>query len=339
MTGFATTSYQRLFEVRLLHHYWLDDGINPFDALNTNVRAERLRTYDIRPVLRVVPTPSTRKQLEGLRCLFIATGLGFVIATPNGILLAADTSFSFTVSVIDGRCLDYTALTMRQQAIYEVSDPSDHSPNKVVYRYKENVPVLSNLSGITRNLGAGATLFLSRDYPAPSIGDTVEALVLSGDALLQLTSDNPSATTQQLSASVADLPVYVHQGDAPAIAPPAGVMGAPARGVQLTDDVPNDIFALITLTAVRSDDDAFSFIDGTGAPKSPTIVYEVRFKNRSTYWTYLDKRTGVIGATEPQPLPLTFFGNAGTRQKPSRGTVKADKSGARIMRLISEIYI
>lgn len=335
----STTAYQRLFEVRLLHHYWLDNGGQPFDQLAVGVQAGRLLAYDIRAILRVAPTRSTRRQLDGLRCLFVATGLGFVVAAPAGTTLAADTTFSFVVSLADSQCVDYTALTFRPQAIQEASDPTDLSPDRAVYRYKANVPALSNLTGVKRNLAAGTTLFLSREYPAPSAGDVVEALVLSGGALLQLTGDNPGASTQQLGVSAADLPVYVHQDDAPAIVPPAGVVGAPPRGVQLTDDVPDEVFALIVLAAVRGDDDAYSFVDAAGAPRTTPPVYEMRLKNRSTFWTYLDKQTGTVGATEPQPLPLTYFGNAGTRQKPSRGIVKAQMNGARIARLVSEIYV
>jgi hypothetical protein len=339
MSERSTNSYRRLFEVRLLHHYWLDQGGQRFDTLAADVQAERLSSYDVRPLLRVAPTPSTLKQLSGLRCLFMPTGQGFMVVAPSEATFDAAATFSFAVSIANGDCLDYTALTFRPQVAQEAADPADLSPTRVIYRYKADVPVLSNLTGVKRTLGAGQVLFLSRDYPAPAASDAVEAMVLSAGALLQLTSDNPGATTQQLAASATDLPVFVHQGDVPAIVPPAGVVGAPARGVQLSDDVPDDVFALITLTAVRAGDDDFSFVDGTGAPKAPATVYEVRLKNRSTWWTYLDKRTGALDAAEPQPLPLTFFGNAGTRQKPSRGIVKAQMSGARITQLVSEIYV
>ncbi|SHM16652.1 hypothetical protein [Rhodanobacter sp. OK091] len=339
MSERSTTSYRRLFEVRLLHHYWLDDGGQRFDTLAADMQAERLLSYDVRPLLRVTPTPSTLKQLSGLRCLFMPTGQGFTVAAPSEATFDAAATFSFAVSIANGDCLDYTALTFRPQTVQEAADPTDLSPTRVIYRYKADVPVLSNLTGAKRTLGAGQVLFLSRDYPAPAASDAVEAMVLSAGALLQLTSDNPGATTQQLAASATDLPVFLHQGDVPAIVPPAGVVGAPARGVQLSDDVPDNVFALITLTAVRASDDDFSFVDGTGAPKTPATVYEVRLKNRSTWWTYLDKQTGAPGAPETQPLPLTFFGNAGTRQKPSQGIVKAQMSGARITQLVSEIYI
>jgi hypothetical protein len=103
--------------------------------------------------------------------------------------------------------------------------------------------------------------------------------------------------------------------------------------------VPDDVFALISLTAVRGGNGAFSFVDGAGAAKAPYPVFDVRFKNRSTLWTYLDKQTGAVSATEAAPLPLTHFGNAGTKQKPSGGLVKATMSGAKITQLVSEIYV
>jgi hypothetical protein len=131
----------------------------------------------------------------------------------------------------------------------------------------------------------------------------------------------------------------VHQADAPAIVPPAGLVGTPARGVRLTADVGDDVFALIRVTAVRAGDAAFSFVDGAGAAKSEAPVYQVRFKNRTTVWSYLDKRTGAPVSVEASALPLTYFGNAGTKQKPSEGVVKAEKSGNKITRLVSEIYV
>ncbi len=163
--------------------------------------------------------------------------------------------------------------------------------------------------------------------------------MLSSGALLQLTSDNPSATTQQLSPQATDFPVYVNQADAPVIVPPAGVSGAPARGVLLSPDVSDDVFALISLTAIRPGNDAFSFVDAMGVVKPAAPVYQVRFKNRSTIWSYLDKKTGAVATTEVHPLPLTYFGNAGTKQKPSRGIVRAEQNGTKITRLISEIYV
>ena len=47
----AVSPYSRLFEARLLHHYWLDTGKTMFDALAAPDQDERLLTYDVRALL------------------------------------------------------------------------------------------------------------------------------------------------------------------------------------------------------------------------------------------------------------------------------------------------
>ena len=332
----TTSPYRRLFEVRLLHHYWLDDGATMFDQIASAARRDaRLLGYDARPMLDIRPTVATEKELAGYRCVYRTTALGLVVGAPASAIIPGDTVFTFIVSVRSARFFDYTSLTLRPQRISELFNSADG----ITYRYKENVPVLSNLTGATRGVSPNVSLFLSREVPAPDPSDQVESLVISASALLQLTSDNPAATTQQLGAQAADLPVFVHQGDAPAIVPPAGLTGTPARGVRLSPDIEDDAFAIISLTAVRAGNDAFSFVDAAGAPRASPPVYQVRFKNRSTVWAYFDKSTRVLTSTTPNPQPLTFFGNAGTKQKPSGGLVKPEMSGTKVTRLISEVYV
>ncbi len=336
MSEHVTTGYKRLCEVRLLHHYWLDEGATVFDQIADQAKKDtRLLNYDKRSLLAVRPTPTTEKVLAAYKCLFRETSLGFVVAAPANVEMPIDTVLGFIVTVKDGRFYDYTALTLRSQTIYELYNKLD----KVTYRYKENVPLLSNLTGTTRGTGANKALFLSQKNRSLAANDPVEALVLSGNALVQLTSDSPGATMQQLSAQATDLPVFLHQGDVPTITPPTGLAGVPTRGIRLSSDVADDVFAYLSLTAVRPSDSVFSFVDAKGKVKAASPVYQVRLKNRSTFWRYLDKRTGTVVSTEANPLPLTFFGNAGTKQKPSDGLVKAEKSGTKITRLVSEIYV
>jgi len=332
----ATNRYKPLFEVRLLHHYWLDDGAIVFDKIAEEAKqVARLAAYDMRTFLAVRPTATSARQLSSFRCLFREGPLGCIVLVPDAANVPPDTTLEFIVTATHGSFYNYTALTLRLQKVYELNNPLDG----VWYRYKENAPVLSNLTGTARVTGANKSLFLSREIASQTADDQVEALVLSGATLLQLTSDGPSASTQVLDPHATDLPVFVHQADAPAIVPPAGLTGAPTRGIRLSSDIPDDVSALLSLTAIRPDDDAFSFVDGAGAAKVAHPVYQVRFKNRSTIWTYLNKRTGAVDWTEAHPLPLTYFGNAGTKQKPSEGTVKAKKSGTKITQLVSEIYV
>jgi hypothetical protein len=329
--------YHRLFEVRLLHHYWLDDGETIFDLLAASeTREHRLLNYDMRDFLTVAPTASTARTIAGFGGIFKETGLGFVVGVPADTVIPADTTLTFGVTVTASAFFNYTALTLVPQKITDIF----YQPEKRVYRYKGNVPLLSNLTGGARLLGGGKLLFLSQDYPVLAATDRIESFIVSGSSLLQLTSDPPEATTRQLSADVMTVPIFVHQADVPAIVPPPGLSGAPASGIRLDEeDLPDDIFALIRLAAERPTDHGFSYIDNLGHPKVVPPVYQVRFKNRSTTWKYLRKTTGVLDSQTPAPLPLTFFGNAGTRPKPSEGFVKPQITANKIMDLVSEIFI
>jgi hypothetical protein len=281
--------YQRLFEVRLLHHYWLDEGATMFDALPDETKEKRLLKYDKRLFLSVIATAATDRMLKGLRGVLKDTALGFVVAVPKVTLIPDDAVFEFVLTVQHTDFFNYTALTLPEQKIYELYYP----PEDKSYQYKENVPVLSNLTGVARGGGANKTLYLSQEIPALTPADKVESLVLSGSALLQLTGDQPGALTQQLSAQATDLPVFVHQDDVPVIVPPVGLIGAPARGILLSDDIPNNVFALIRIAAVRPGNASFSCTSG-GLAKTIHPIFQIRFKNRSTYWKYFDKKTGEL---------------------------------------------
>jgi hypothetical protein len=254
--------------------------------------------------------------------------------------------FEFVVAVKAAEFFNYTALTLRPQKIYEFflqskdSNAEDKPPEIKTYRYKENVPFLSNLTGTSRVLGGDKVLFLSKEIPALHATDWVESLVLSGNALLQLTSDQPDAETQQINDKASDLPVFIHQADVPPIVPPKGLVGVPAKGITLSSDIPDNVFAFIQLSPLRNDDDDFSFIDkASGHPKTAHPVFQIRFKNRATIWQYLKKDTGAVYSEELKPLPLTYFGNAGNKQKPSAGLVEARKSGDKVTQLVSNIFI
>ncbi|HKY16495.1 MAG TPA: hypothetical protein VJM33_16330 [Microthrixaceae bacterium] len=336
------TVYTRLFEVRLLHHYWLDDGATPFDSIaNASTRRQRLLTYDVRRVLGADPSLSTMETIAGLRGVFRMTGLGFLVAVPSDAVVPLDSTFEFHVSVRSPEYANYTSLTLRLQSIVDVVDVADPE-TPVLHRYKANVPVLSNLTGASLGTGSAKRLFLSRPYQnGASSGDGVEALVTSGPNLRQLTGDPPSAPFEVLGPK-SEHPIYVHQGDVQPITPPAGTTGAPERGVELDADTPPSVVALVRLAPRRADDNSFSFTMANGTPRSPTRVFEVHLRNRWTTWRYRNRNTGSVTSTEPNPLPLTYFGNAGTRAKPSILSVGVERDAgppSKITRLVSDIYV
>jgi len=309
--------YKRLFEVRLLHHYWLDEGGTLFDLLPDPTR--RLLTYDRRPFLNLTPTPATAQLLAALGCVYRDTALGGLVAAPDDALIPDDAVFELVLTVQQAAFQNYTALTLPPRKIYELY----YAAEDKLYRYKENVPVLSNLTGVTRGAGPTLSLYLSSEIPAAAPTDRVEALVDVAGALHQLTSDQPGAATRQLAPTVASVPVFVHQADAPALVPPAGLAGVPARGLRLTDGIPDDVFALIRIAAVRPGNAAFNCTVG-GKARADYPVFQVRFKNRSTVRHYFNRGTGAPTTTDPSPLPLTHFGNAGNKLKPAPEALKLD---------------
>lgn len=222
MSERISNRYQPLFEIQLLHHYWLDEGAKVFDLLEPEDKSNRLLTYDHRAIFGLAPTTSTEKLLSGLGCVYKNTPLGCIVAIPDHdhITVPVETMFEFVLTVRDPDLFNYTAFTLRSQQIHEIYCHSE----KKTYRFKENVPVLSNLTGAERDIESNGhttkKLFLSKEFPELAADDLVESLFMEGGKLKQLIADQPNAASQELAAEHKELLVYVHQGDIQAVIPP-----------------------------------------------------------------------------------------------------------------------
>jgi hypothetical protein len=355
MAEYLRRGYVRWFEVRVLHHFWLDQGATVFDQIpDQAARAQRLLTYDVRRLLAVRPSATTAATITGLRGVFRTTGLGFVVAVPHDVMVPLDATFEFFISVVGTGYPAYTAQPLARPGVTPATTPSlspqpivsvmDPAPDPITgtrwsRRYKANVPVLSNLTGVSRGAGPAERLYLSRGYPAPSPDDAIEALVVVAGNLCQRIGDPPDAQLHVIGPT-SDLPVFLHQGDVPPIAPPPGSTGAPAFGIELDGVIPTDVTAVIRLVPRRPADSPFNFAGPDGTPRPR--VFEVHLQNRWTIWQYHRKSDGSPTSVEASPLPLTHFGNAGTKQKPSNAAIGAqfdDQSPRRITRLVSDIYV
>jgi hypothetical protein len=326
-------SYQRLFEVRLLHHFWLDDGSLLFDTLPDSRKNTLLRNYDMRSFMEISPTPTTKSKIKSLKGVFKNTSLGFTIAVPKTMVIADDEVFTFTMTVTDAAFYRYSSLTLVNHKIHELYYPAEDR----IVRYKENIPVFSNLTGVSRGANPNKSLFLSGEIPVPSVTDKVEFLNLSGGALVQLASSQPGADMIQISSVATNSPVFVHQNDTPVIVPLLGVGGTPEKGVMLTDDIPDKISGIINIAATNPVDPDFS-CTSSGSAKSTCPVFQIRFKNRSAYWKYLNKSSGAPISETGKPLPLTYNGNAGVKRKPGESIVKIQFKDNDPTKRIEKIY-
>ena len=327
------TGYKRLYEVRLLHHYWLDDGSTLFDSLSESRRNQLLMTFDCRSFLEIIPTLTTSDKLKAFKGVYKQTSLGFIVAVPKSGIIPDDEIFTFIITISDSAFYNYTAFTLMDRKIVERYNKQED----IIYRYKENVPLFSNLTGVSHGVNPDKSLFLSTAIPAPSPSDKAEFLNISAGALVQLTSSQPGAANQQISGSAANAPVFVHQNDSPLIVPPAGMTGTPERGILLTHEIPDSVFGLIRIAAINPGNADFSCTNG-GVAKDTAPVFQIRFKNRSAFWRYLNKNSGLPVSESSTPLPFTNSGNAGIKRKPGESAVKVKFENNDPTKRIEKIY-
>lgn len=330
--------YKRLFEVRLLHHYWLDSGTTHFDALPETQRNKLLLTYDCRRFISIKPDPLTENKIKAFQGICKNTAIGLVVAVPETTAIAYEETFSFILTITDPEFFNYTSFTFLNHKIVELYYPVRDK----ILRFKEDVPVFTNLTGASRVLNGEKHLFLSKEIPSPEANDKAEFLNITGGAVVQLISDQPGAVSQQINATSLNMPVFVNQNDTPAIIPPAGLTGTPAKGIEITNGIPDNVYGLIRISATNPLDPDFS-CTSAGQAKESFPVFQVRFKNRSAFWKYLNKTTGAEVSESSTALPLTASGNAGgNKLKPSLSSVKVlyedNDSTKRILKIYTEIF-
>lgn len=75
---FAIT-YKPLFEVKILHLYYLNKGDLEFFLMNDNDKEKQLAGYDISTLFRIVPSTVTQNKLEGHKLVFKQHNNGFTV--------------------------------------------------------------------------------------------------------------------------------------------------------------------------------------------------------------------------------------------------------------------
>ena len=116
-----TISYKILFEVKILHHYFLNKINDVFDNMTPSGKAEALRGYDVRDFISIEPTGTTAATLSKQHCIYRNTPTGLIVglqATKSGskffpaIPLSDDLRFTFRLRFIDTYFTNYTALPL-----------------------------------------------------------------------------------------------------------------------------------------------------------------------------------------------------------------------------------
>ena len=108
--------YATLFEVHLMHDYFMNRGEVVHEALSYGERENLSRRYRLSAFLDIIPTAYCQKILRGHKMIFKTTQTGFCVAAPlahggDGLLVTpgADFNLSFALRVSDARFCNYTA--------------------------------------------------------------------------------------------------------------------------------------------------------------------------------------------------------------------------------------
>ncbi|MFW5663401.1 MAG: hypothetical protein ACOCYD_00025 [bacterium] len=121
------SEFAKLFEVKILHHFFLNKGQANFAQLPEEEQEEILQKYDTRHIFQITPTPETLKALNGHKYIFRTTAeglfVGLQVERNNDVVTplitpADDLQLTFLITIKDGGFMNYTAL------------PLDRSPGK-----------------------------------------------------------------------------------------------------------------------------------------------------------------------------------------------------------------
>jgi len=136
-----TISYKILFEVKILHHYFLNRINDVFDNMTSPDKAEALKGYDVRNFISIEPTRATAATMNKQHCIYRNTPTGLIVGlqtTKNGskffpaIPLNDDLRFTFTLRFIDSYFTNYTALPLVRDgnSCYYLQNRKTNSPKR-----------------------------------------------------------------------------------------------------------------------------------------------------------------------------------------------------------------
>jgi hypothetical protein len=281
----STILYKELFEVKILHHYFLDIGEKSWDTMTPEERDKMQLTYNVHDFFDIIPTIECKKALTSQSCIFKCTPEGFLVgvkAEPDDLhpgkfmpfkSLRDDLAFRFVVRLRDSSFMNYSDLPLL-----------GHEGKMFVFK---NFKVEGSENPLTLTSAPPVYTSASDQYP---VSDGLFAYTM------KVKDTSPFATLKTLSGTKVAPRMEILQGEFQTLQVDLRnftpgfyllhVVGD-RPGYQdevtfyLTDqpDIPFGVFEI----RVKSDQPAFSL---TSSDHLVSPVYKLRFRNRRTYWRY-----------------------------------------------------
>jgi len=138
--GFTLT-YKTLFEVKLLHHYFLNKAGDLFDNMSDADKSAVLRGYDVREFISIEPTADCARILSRYHLIYKNTPSGLIVGTRANqsagkffpaFAVEDNLRFTFKVYFTDTFFSNYTALPLAKDrsAVYYFQNRKTNSPKK-----------------------------------------------------------------------------------------------------------------------------------------------------------------------------------------------------------------
>lgn len=167
-------AYKVLFDLRFLHHYFLDEGNNVYTPTGSTGQQPRFdnnrQGYNVSNFFRIVPTQRTEKLLANYRGIFRQYKDGIKVAIQaNGdesvIGFNSNLYFDFTIEITDPFFENYTDIVWTKSDLIFLSNvtPTAYTPASELE--PEAVPVVASLLSTyqTETPGTGININLLKD--------------------------------------------------------------------------------------------------------------------------------------------------------------------------------
>jgi hypothetical protein len=188
--------YKSLFEVKILHHYFLNKGEQGWDAMNQEDKDSQESKFDVREILDITPTEDCARALKAYNCIFKKTSRGILVGIKavasqtnvgqfkSFVPLDENQTFRFQVKLKDFNFMNYTALSLQS------------SRGKMLVLNNS----ITNTSNIFPSLCSVPPVFVNGNsyLPGDMVSDSISNQTKLFTALVK-TTDNPAGSTEWLT--------------------------------------------------------------------------------------------------------------------------------------------
>ncbi len=312
--------YISLFEIQILHHYFLDLGTSSFAAMNSDEQLARLQQYDVRSFLEIKPTKSCLQALKDHQLLWRPSHTGLLIGAKRNpdasnrpaVPISSDLRLTFGLSFLDGLFLNYSDLPLepnRRQRYYFTNEGASASGSGIL-----NLSSAADSPAGARFMGADDLFrFQSPFYDF----DLADEDTIATAQLSDVTDAGNTAIFRQVFNEDADNRHDHHQLDLRRLS------AGPYR-LRITNNADDSLLledafyldneqysrqfsALIDIRCLNATANDFAILQTSGILKATPRRFVIRINNRSTIWRYIFKEEKTVGADDDLVIE-----NAGT---------------------------